>query len=189
MNRRDILIGAAGSVIGGAAGAILWRRPARAQGTATNRAEAKLAELGIELPQAPAPVATYAPWKRAGSLLYVAGQGPALQPGFKAQGVLGADMSIEEGYAAARSAGLNVLAQLKAGCGGSLDPVRQCLSLTGYVNCVDSFTDQPKVVNGVSDLFVDVFGEAGKAARAAVGVNTLPFNVAVEIESVWEIST
>jgi len=188
MNRRELIIGAAGLGVGTLATRIFWRGSARAQAIPMGDFDDRLAELGIALPDAPAPVATYAPWKRAGSLLFVAGQGPALVPGVKGQGVLGGDLSIDEGYAAARSAGLNVLAQVRAASGGMLNAVVQCLQMTGYVNCVDGFKDQPKVVNGASDLFVEVFGDVGKAARAAVGVNTLPFNVAVEIETVWELA-
>lgn len=146
----------------------------------------RLQELGITLPAAPVPVANYVPWRRAGKLLYIAGQGPALGAGIKAQGRLGQDLSIKEGYAAARSAGLNILAQVRAAL-GSLNTVRQCLKLGGFVNSADGFHDQPKVINGASDLMVEVFGAAGRHTRFAVGVNTLPFNVAVEIESVWEV--
>lgn len=148
--------------------------------------ESILKALGIILPDAPVPVANYVPFRRVGNLLYIAGQGPALTAGGKVIGTLGKDLSVKEGYGAARSAGLNVLAQLRRAL-GSLNAVRQCVKLGGFVNSTDDFHDQPAVINGASDLFVEVFGEAGKHARFAVGVNTLPFNVAVEIESVWEI--
>ena len=187
MQRRDFLFAAAGTAIGAAATTPLWLGKARAANPVLGDYEQRLKTLGIELPDAPAPVATYTAWRKAGNLLFIAGQGPALIEGSPSFGTLGLDLDIDAGYAAARGAGLNVLAQLRQGCGGSLDRVVQCLQVTGYVNSADDFKDQPKVVNGASDLFVEVFGEAGKAARAAVGVNTLPFNVAVEVESVWEI--
>jgi len=103
-------------------------------------------------------------------------------------GALGTDIDVDSGYSAARSAGLNVLAQLRAACEGAIDRVVRCLNVTGYVDSADEFKDQPKVINGASDLFVEVFGDTGKAARAVIGVNTLPFNVAVEIVSMWEVS-
>ncbi len=102
-------------------------------------------------------------------------------------GRVGAELGIEEGYAAARSAGLNVLAVLRSACGGSLDRVVQCLRVGGFVASAETFHDQPRVVNGASDLFVEVFGDAGRHARFAVGVNALPFNICVEIETIWEI--
>lgn len=147
--------------------------------------EARLRELGIKLPKAPTPVATYVPYRKVGNLLWVAGQGPALDAKF-ARGKLGQDLSVEQGYEAARSTAINILAQLKSAL-GSINGVRQCVKIGGFVNCTPDFTDQPKVINGASDLFAKVFGENGKAARFAVGAPSLPFNVAVEIESVWEV--
>ncbi len=181
MKRRALL----GAALGAAALpglTAMGRKPARPD------YEARLKSLGIILPPAPAPVATYVPWRRVGALLYIAGQGPARSAGAKAFGTLGKDLSIKEGQAAARSAGLNILAQVRSAL-GSLNAVRQCVKLGGFVNSADDFHDQPAVINGASDLFVEVFGAAGKHARFAVGVNTLPFNVAVEIETVWEIYT
>ncbi len=147
----------------------------------------RVAELGITLPEPPRPVATYAPYRRAGRSLYLAGLGPASVGPSQKLGRVGAELSIEDGYAAARSAGLNVLSLLRSACGGSLDRVVQCLRVGGYVASADTFHDQPRVVNGASDLFVEVFGEAGLHARFAVGVNALPFNIPVEIESIWEV--
>lgn len=147
--------------------------------------EARLRELGIKLPKAPKPVATYVPFRRVGNLLWVAGQGPALDAEF-ARGKLGQDLNVEQGYAAARSTAINILAQLKSAL-GSINGVRKCVKIGGFVNCTSDFTDQPKVINGASDLFAQVFGEKGKAARFAVGAPSLPFNVAVEIESIWEV--
>ncbi|MBL4617436.1 MAG: RidA family protein [Robiginitomaculum sp.] len=148
-------------------------------------AEARLIELGIVLPDAPAPVATYVPFRRVGNLLWVAGQGPAFGSEF-GQGKLGLDLTVEQGQIAARNTALNILAQVRVAL-GSLDKVQQCVKLGGFINCTDDFTDQPKVMNGASDLMVEVFGDAGKAARFAVGSNVLPFNISVEIESVWEV--
>ena len=178
MNRRAMMMTAlASSVVA---------RPALTMSKTRPDYEKRLKTLGITLPDAPAPVANYVPFRRVGNILYIAGQGPALGEGIKGLGTLGKDLSIEEGYDAARAAGLNVLAQLRAAL-GTLNAVHQCIKLGGFVNSTDDFHDQPKVINGASDLFVEVFGDAGKHARFAVGVNTLPFNVAVEIESVWEV--
>ena len=149
--------------------------------------EQRMRELGIELPDAPRPVATYAPFRRAGRTLYLAGLGPANLGNEGARGRVGAELSVEQGYAAARAAGLNVLSLLRSACGGSLDHVTQCLRVGAFVASADDFHDQPRVANGASDLFVEVFGQAGLHARFAVGVNTLPFDIPVEIESIWQI--
>lgn len=172
------LAGLAAGLSAPAAGAA--RRPAES-------AEARLAALGLALPDAPAPVATYAAHARSGNQVFIAGQGPAADSGELAFGRLGADRDVDQGYAAARAAGLNVLAQLRAAADGSLDRVARCLALTVFVNSADDFREQPQVANGASDLFVEIFGEAGLGARAAVGANTLPFNVAVEVTSQWEL--
>ncbi|MCC6786258.1 MAG: RidA family protein [Terricaulis sp.] len=149
--------------------------------------EQRLRELGIVLPDPPRPVATYAPFRRAGRTLYLAGLGPANLGGVAARGRVGAELNIEQGYAAARAAGLNVLSLLRSACGGSLDRVTQCLRVGAFVASADDFHDQPRVANGASDLFVEVFGQAGLHARFAVGVNTLPFDIPVEIESIWQV--
>jgi len=112
----------------------------------------------------------------------------AIAEGKPVFGALGTDIDVDSGYSAARSAGLNVLAQLRAACGGAIDRVVRCLNVTGYVNSADEFKDQPKVINGAGDLLDEMFGDTGKAARPSIGVNTLPFNVAVEIVSLWEVS-
>lgn len=149
-------------------------------------AEARAKAANIVIPGAPKPVANYVGWRRAGSLVFIAGQGPAFS--HKAfRGRLGQDLDAEQGYHAARSAALNNLAQLRAAV-GSLDKVKQCLKMEGFVNSTDDFHDQPKVLNGATDLLVEVFGNAGRPARYAVGVNTLPFNVAVEVSTVWEVA-
>lgn len=153
----------------------------------SGRIEARLAELGITLPAATAPVANYVPWAISGKLVFVSGQ-VGIQDGKpRYVGRLGDGMSVEDGYAAARLCGLNLLTQLKAACGGDLDRVKRVVRLGGFVNCTPDFTDQPKVVNGASDLMVEVFGEAGRHARAAVGAPSLPLGVAVEVEGVFEI--
>ena len=149
--------------------------------------EQRLQESGIDLPDPPSPVATYASFRRAGRTLYLAGLGPASLGGGAVRGRVGAELNLEQGYAAARAAGLNVLSLLRSACGGSLDRVIQCLRVGAFVASADDFHDQPRVANGASDLFVEVFGQAGLHARFAVGVNTLPFDIPVEIESVWEV--
>ena len=142
----------------------------------------RLKELGIELPQAAAPVASYVPVVTLGNLAHVSGQLPFID-GELVTGRLGEDVEIELGIRAARACGLMILAQLKAAL-GSLDKVERIVKLGGFVNSAGSFTDQPKVVNGCSDLMVDVFGEAGKHARSAVGVPVLPLGAAVEVDAI-----
>ena len=148
--------------------------------------ETKLAELGIELPQASTPVANYVNAVRTGNLIFLAGKGPRKPEGGNVTGKLGADLTIEEGYEAARLAGIAQLSVLKAEL-GNLNRVKQVVKVKGMVNAVPDFTDHPKVVNGYSDLMVEVFGERGKHARAAVGMGSLPSNIAVEIEMVVEV--
>ncbi len=150
--------------------------------------EARLAELGITLPEAAAPAANYVPWTVTGNLIFVAGQITLADGTLKHQGRLGAGVTLEEGYAAARLCGLNVIAQLKAACDGDLDRVVQIVRLGGFVNAAADFHDHPKVINGASDLMVEVFGNKGRHARAAVGCASLPLNVATEVEAVAEIS-
>lgn len=144
--------------------------------------EAKLAELGLTLPTAAAPVAAYVPVVIAGGLAYVSGQ-VSFVDGVLVKGRLGEDMSLEQGIAAAQGCGLMILAQLKAAL-GSLDRVERVVKLGAFVNCTADFTDQPKVANGASELMVAVFGEAGKHARAAVGAPSLPLGVAVEVDAI-----
>ena len=144
--------------------------------------EARLKKLGIELPRAAAPVASYVPVVTLGNLAHVSGQLPFID-GELVTGRLGEDVDLELGMRAARACALMILAQLKAAL-GSLDKVERIVKLGGFVNSAGHFTDQPKVVNGASDLMVDVFGEAGKHARSAVGVPVLPLGAAVEIDAV-----
>jgi len=149
--------------------------------------DARLRELGIELPEAPTPAANYVPWVRAGALVFVSGQIPMVdgKPGFV--GKLGEDMSVEEGQAAARTCALALLAQVKVACDGDLDRVVRCLKLGGFVNCAPDFTDHPQVINGASNLMVDVLGDTGRHARFAVGAASLPFGVAVEVDGIFEV--
>lgn len=148
--------------------------------------EAKVAELGIDLPTPSAPVANYVNAVRTGNLIFLAGKGPLKADGENITGKLGADLTIEEGYEAARVTGINQLAVLKAEL-GNLNKVKRIVKVLGMVNSTPDFTDQPKVVNGYSDLMVEVFGERGKHARAAVGMGALPSNIAIEVEMIVEV--
>jgi len=149
-------------------------------------AEARLKELGIELPSAPAPAANYVPYVKSGRLVFIAGQVPLGPDGKLAYvGKVGRELSREEGYQAARLCALNGLAQVRAAL-GSLDQVARVVRLGGFVNCTDDFKNQPEVINGASDLLVEIFGDAGRHARAAVGTNALPRGVATEVEMVVE---
>lgn len=147
----------------------------------------RLAEKGIELPAAPAPAANYVPYVQSGNLLFVSGQ-ISQGPEGLIKGRVGDDLSVAEGAAAARRCGLALLAQARAACGGDLDRVRRVVKLVGFVNSAPGFADQPEVVNGCSDLMVEVFDEAGRHARAAVSAAALPRGVAVEIEAIFEIT-
>ena len=154
----------------------------------TGRIDARLTELNISLPAASAPAANYVPVVIAGNLAFVSGQVPVLQGEFKYLGKVGVELTIEQGQQAARLCALNIISQLKLALGGDLDRVRRCVKVGGFVNCESGFGDQPKVINGASDLFVQVFGDAGRHARFAVGTNALPFNVAVEVDAVFEVA-
>jgi enamine deaminase RidA (YjgF/YER057c/UK114 family) len=151
------------------------------------RVEARLAELKLALPQAAAPVANYVPTVRSGDLLFVAGQICQWNGELRFIGKLGRDVSLDQGVEAARLCALNILAQAKAALGGDLDRILRCVRLGAFVNCADDFTQQPQVANGASNLMVEVFGDAGRHARAAVGVNALPGGVAVEVDAVFEV--
>lgn len=148
--------------------------------------EENLAANGLTLPEAAAPVANYVPWVVSGNMVFISGQISASPSGL-IEGKLGDTMSVEEGQAAALLCGLNLLAQVKAACGGDLSRVRRCVRLGGFVNCTGNFTDHPKVINGASDLMVLAMGEAGRHSRAAVGAPSLPLGAAVEIDAVFEI--
>ena len=148
--------------------------------------EAKLKELGIELPEAPRPVAAYAPAVRAGNFVYTSGQITMVQGTLKYTGKIGKDLTVEQGYQAARICALNALSAVRDLI-GSLDGVEQIVKVVGFVNSADGFIEQPKVVNGASELLRDIFGSAGQHARSAVGVNELPLNTAVEIELIVKV--
>ncbi len=149
--------------------------------------EARLADLGVILPAAPAPAANYVPYVLTGNTLYVSGQVSANKDGF-ITGKLGAGMEISEGAAAARACAISLLAQVKAACGGDLSRLKRVVKLVGFVNSTPDFRDQPKVINGASDFLVEALGDAGKHARSAVGAASLPLGVAVEIEGIFEIA-
>jgi len=150
--------------------------------------EQRLCELGITLPVPPAPVASYVPYTISGKLVVISGQIPLANGKPHYIGKLGADISLEDGQAAARLCALNLVAQLKAACGGDLDRVTRCLRLGVFVNAAPDFTQQPEVANGASDFIVQVFGDSGRHARAAVGAGSLPRGVSVEVEGLFEIS-
>jgi enamine deaminase RidA (YjgF/YER057c/UK114 family) len=149
--------------------------------------DAKLKELNIELPPLGKPIANYVKAVRSGNLLFLAGHGPQKADGSWITGKLGKDLSIEQGYEASRLTAIALLATIKSEL-GTLNKVKRIIKVNGMVNCTPEFTDQPKVINGCSDLLVAVFGENGKHARAAVGMNSLPMNTSVEIDMVIEIS-
>lgn len=148
--------------------------------------ETRLAELGETLPEAAAPAANYVPFVQSGALVFVSGQLP-MGPGGMIAGKLGADLDIEAGQRAARRCALNLVAQLRAACGGDLNRLRRVVKLTGFVNGAPGFSEPHKVMNGCSDFLVDLFGDAGRHARSAVCAQ-LPMDAAVEIEAIFEIA-
>jgi enamine deaminase RidA (YjgF/YER057c/UK114 family) len=149
-------------------------------------AEQKLKDLGITLPTPPQPIANYVRAVRAGNFLFVSGHGPYNDGKIKMAGKVGRELTVEEGYQVARNVGLNCLATVKAAV-GDMDKVKQVVKLLGMVNCTEDFKDQPKVINGCSDLLVEVFGEIGKHARSAVGMQALPNGIPVEIEMILDV--
>jgi enamine deaminase RidA (YjgF/YER057c/UK114 family) len=149
-------------------------------------AEARLKQLGLVLPQVPSPVANYLPYRIAGNLLFLAGQGPRDDKGNTLSGKVGVDITVDEGYKRARQIGLQLLSTMRTAL-GSLDRVDTVLKMLVMVNAPPDFKDQPKVANGMSDLFVEVFGENGKHARSAVGMGSLPMQISVEIEGIVSI--
>lgn len=153
----------------------------------TSRIEQRLSELGIKLPGPGAPGGNYVPYVQVGNLLFMAGQVCRSEGKMMYVGKVGRDVSVEEGQKAARLCALNLLAQLKVACSGDLDRVVRCVRMGGFVNCGPDFMEQPKVVNGASDLMVEVFGDAGKHARTAVGVAALPMDSAVEVEAIFQL--
>ncbi|ADO41660.1 RidA family protein [Ketogulonicigenium vulgare] len=149
--------------------------------------ESRLAELGITLPDAPTPAANYVPYLVIGDMVHISGQ-ISMADGALIKGRLGDDLDVAAGANAARACALNLLAQLKSACGGDLGRLVRVVKLGGFVNSTPDFTDQPEVVNGASNLMVEVFGDAGRHARSAVGVAALPRGVAVEIEGLFQIN-
>ncbi|KZC98342.1 RidA family protein [Oceanibaculum pacificum] len=154
----------------------------------SGRIEARLKELGIDLPNAAAPAANYVPYVVSGKLIFVSGQIPVLNGDIKFKGKVGVDLTVEQGQESARLCALNLIAQAKAAAGGDLDRIARVVKLGGFVACQPDFGDQPEVINGASNLMVDVFGDAGRHARFAVGANVLPRNVATEVEAVFELA-
>ena len=148
----------------------------------------RLAELAIVLPKAAAPAANYSPFVVTGNLVFVAGQLPTWEGEIKYRGKLGKNLSLDEGYQAARLCALNLIAQVREAADGDLDRVRRVVKLTGYVNATADFSDQPKVINGASELMAEVFGENGRHARVAVGCSSLPLGVAVEVDGIFEVA-
>lgn len=154
----------------------------------SGRIETRLKELGIDLPNAAAPAANYVPYVVSGKLIFVSGQIPVLNGDIKFKGKIGVDLTVEQGQESARLCALNLIAQAKAAAGGDLDRIARVVKLGGFVACQPDFGDQPEVINGASNLMVDVFGDAGRHARFAVGANVLPRNVATEVEAIFELA-
>ena len=150
--------------------------------------EDQLSSLKIELPKAPAPVGSYVAHKKIGNLIFISGQIPIKNDGTIIKGKVGKNISLENAQEAAYYCCLNILAQLKSACDGNLEKVKNCIKITGFVNSIDAFTDQAKVINPASELLVKVFNDKGKHTRAAVSVNSLPLGSAVEIDSIFEIN-
>ncbi len=150
--------------------------------------EARLVALGLKLPDAPAPAANYVPYVIANGLVFIAGQAPMLDGKYQSVGRVGAEVTLEAAQAAARLCGLNVLAQVKAAAGGDWSRVKRCVRVCGYVSSAPDFFEQPKVVDGASDLMVQALGDAGKHARSALGVLALRGNVPVVIDAIFELT-
>ena len=150
--------------------------------------DVRLEEMGIELPEPAVPVANYVAYVVTGNLIFVSGQVPVVAGEFKYVGKVGGEISVEDGQAAARLCGINIIAQVKQALGGDLDRVTRVVKLGGFVNSTPDFTQQPQVINGVSDLIGEVFGDKGKHARAAVSAGSLPVGVAVEVDAVVEFA-
>ena len=152
-------------------------------------AEENLKSLGITLPDAPMPAANYVPYVISGDLVYISGQLPLVDGKLSVKGHVGKNVSTDQAAEQARICAINLLAQLKAACGGDLSRVEQVIKLSGFVACSDDFTDQPEVINGASNLMVEVFGDAGRHARFAVGSNSLPRGTTVEVEGLFRIKS
>ena len=150
--------------------------------------EENLRKLGLELPEAKAPVGNYVATKISGKMLFVSGQISIDEKGKLIQGKVGRDLDVESGYNAAKRCGLSIISQVVKACDNDLSKIKSCIKLTGFVNSIDDFKDQPKIINGASDLIASVFGEAGMHTRAAVSVNSLPLGVAVEVDAIFELN-
>ena len=150
--------------------------------------DSKLKELNIDLPKAPDPVGSYVATKITGKLLYISGQISMNENGELIKGKLGKELNTEAGYNAAKRCALNIIAQAKKACANDLSKIKSCIKLTGFVNSTDEFIEQPKVINGASDLIVSVFGNYGMHTRAVVSTNTLPLGVAVEVDAIFELN-
>ena len=150
--------------------------------------EKKIEELNIKLPEAKPPVGSYVATKITRNLLFISGQISIEENGQLIKGKIGKDLSTEQGYDAAKRCGLSIVSQAKVACDGDLSKIKSCIKLTGYVNSTDNYTDQPKVINGASDLIASIFGDAGMHTRAAVSTNSLPLGVSVEVDAVFELN-
>ena len=150
--------------------------------------ENKIKELKINLPEAKPPVGSYVATKIVGNLLYISGQISISGNGELIKGKIGKDLSVDEGYKAAERCGLSIISQAKVACNGDLSKIKSCVKLTGFVNSTDNFTEQPKVINGASDLIASIFGDAGMHTRAAVSANSLPLGVSVEVDAIFELN-
>ena len=150
--------------------------------------EKKIKDLNINLPEAKAPVGNYVATKIVGKLLYISGQISIDEKGQLIKGKVGKELDTDQAYQAAKRCGLSIVSQAKNACEGDLSKIKSCIKLTGFVNSIDSFTDQPKVINGASDLMASIFGEAGMHTRAAVSTNSLPLGVAVEVDAIFELN-
>ena len=151
-------------------------------------AEENIKKLKIELPDAKAPVGNYQATKVSGKMLFISGQISIDKDGELIKGKIGKDLNTQAGYEAAKRCALSIVAQTKKACGGDLSKIRSCIKLTGFVNSDDNFTDQPKVINGASDLIVSIFGDTGMHTRAAVSTNSLPLGVSVEVDAIFELN-
>ena len=150
--------------------------------------EKKIKDLNINLPEAKAPVGNYVATKIVGKLLYISGQISIDEKGQLIKGKVGKELNTDQAYQAAKRCGLSIVSQAKNACEGDLSKIKSCIKLTGFVNSIDSFTDQPKVINGASDLMASIFGEAGMHTRAAVSTNSLPLGVAIEVDAIFELN-
>ena len=150
--------------------------------------EKKIKDLNINLPEAKAPVGNYVATKIVGKLIYISGQISIDEKGELIKGKVGKELDTEQAYQAAKRCGLSIVSQAKNACEGDLSKIKSCIKLTGFVNSIDSFIDQPKVINGASDLMASIFGEAGMHTRAAVSTNSLPLGVAVEVDAIFELN-